>query len=159
MSVYKLNSEQFLPVNMEDAWKFFSSPLNLAKITPPELSFKVLSKLDGSEIYEGMIIEYSIKPILGIPLRWKTEIGKTERNKFFVDKQLQGPYKHWEHTHTFIEEKGGVTMYDSLKYELPFGIIGDITHRLFLRRKVEQIFLFRKKVLDKLFNKNGTNAG
>ncbi len=63
MSVYYFKSEQFLPIDINKAWNFFSSPKNLALITPPELDFNILTKLDGKEIYEGMIIDYTVNGI------------------------------------------------------------------------------------------------
>ena len=34
MKLYSLERVQRLPVSLEAAWEFFSSPLNLARITP-----------------------------------------------------------------------------------------------------------------------------
>lgn len=151
MSGYTFKSEQLLPIDIEHAWNFFSSPGNLAKITPPEMEFRILTKLDGKDIYEGMHIEYIVRPLFGIPMRWKTEIGPTERLHSFMDKQIKGPYKVWEHTHTFTEVEGGVLMKDVVYYELPMGFLGDIAHRLLVRKKIEKIFEYRTKVLNSLF--------
>ena len=74
-----------------------------------------------------------------------------------MDTQLKGPYKMWEHTHHFIEKDGGVLMEDEVNYQLPFGIIGQLTHSLIVKQKIERIFEYRKEALDKLFTKNGNN--
>lgn len=150
--MYKYKSEQWLPIGIEEAWKFFSSPANLSLITPPEMDFKILSTLEN-DIYEGMIIDYKVKPLLGIAVRWQTEICKVEREKYFTDRQQKGPYKVWEHTHTFIENNGGVLMTDEIIYQLPFSFIGKLAHRLFVRNKIENIFNFRKNILNKIFIK------
>ncbi len=149
--MYNLTTEQFLKIPIAEAWNFFSSPKNLALITPPEMGFKIISGTTDEPIFEGMQINYIVKPLLGIPLKWKTEIGKTEVNKLFTDKQLKGPYKLWYHRHTFIEQNNGVLMRDEVSYQLPLGIIGKLAHRLFVRKKIESIFEFRRKVLDKMF--------
>jgi ligand-binding SRPBCC domain-containing protein len=152
MSKYQYSAKQFLPISIESAWDFFSSPKNLATITPPEMQFQILTKLEeGKGIYEGMLIDYIVKPLLGIPLRWQTEITLVKNNQLFTDKQLKGPYKLWEHTHTFERADGGVWMTDVVVYELPFGLIGDIAHSLFVKRKLESIFAFRKHILTTLF--------
>jgi ligand-binding SRPBCC domain-containing protein len=155
MAIYKFYSEQFLPVPIKSAWDFFSSPNNLAKITPPELDFKVITKLMSNEIYPGMEIDYIVKPVLGIPLKWKTLISDVKVNHQFTDHQLRGPYKSWDHTHTFIEKDGGVLMTDEVHYTLPLGFLGNLAHSIFVKQKIRNIFSYRKEVLEKIFKSNG----
>lgn len=151
MSTYYYRTEQFLPVDLDTAWDFFSSAKNLALITPPELDFKILTDLNGQEIYEGMLIDYTVKPLLGIPLRWQTEICKVEKPYLFTDRQLKGPYKMWEHTHSYEKVDNGILMKDEVKYQLPLGFLGDIANSIIVRKKVEDIFAFRKQVLETMF--------
>lgn len=155
MSRYQYKAEQLLSIGIEEAWSFFSSPKNLATITPLELNFKILSNLDNEEIYEGMKIDYFVSPLFNIPLHWQTEIVKVDKEKSFTDKQVKGPYKVWEHTHKFTIVNNGVLMQDIVNYELPFLFIGNIAHKLLIRKKIENIFLFRKSFLENKFNKNG----
>lgn len=151
MSIYQYKTEQFLPISIDEAWQFFSSPKNLATITPEELDFKILSKSDDEGIYEGMIIDYTVKPLFKIPLHWQTEICKVKKGMFFTDRQLKGPYKLWEHTHTFRPVKCGVWMQDVINYQLPFGILGNIAHAVLVRKKIQNIFTYRKNILEKIF--------
>ena len=157
MSIYYYNAEQFLPIEFGKAWDFFSSAKNLSLITPPEMHFNILTNLEGREIYQGMLIDYTVKPLFGIKVNWQTEIFKVDKPKMFADRQLKGPYKIWEHTHTFIEKENGVLMHDQVKYQLPFGIIGRISHSLLVRKKIENIFIYRKEVLKKIFIDHGNN--
>lgn len=151
MSTYYYKTEQLLAIDIDTAWNFFSSAKNLARITPPELDFKILTELNDQEIYEGMRINYTVKPLLGIPLRWETEICKVQKPLFFTDRQVKGPYKLWEHTHTYKEVDNGILMQDEVKYQLPFGVIGELAHLLIVKKKVENIFSFRKQALESLF--------
>jgi len=151
--MFQYKTEQWLPISVDEAWNFFSTPLNLSRITPPELDFKILSDVTGKEIFEGMIIDYKVRPLLGIAVRWQTEICKVNRPGFFTDRQLKGPYKVWEHTHYFVEQAGGVMMTDIVDYALPFGIIGTLGHQLIVRKKIKEIFNFRRQTLEKLFKK------
>lgn len=150
--MHHFKTEQLLPIGLEKAWIFFSSPKNLSLITPPGLDFKILTQLSEEEIYEGMEIDYTVKPLLGIPIHWQTEICKVEMKQYFTDRQKKGPYKIWEHTHTFTEQKGGVVMKDIVNYELPYGIIGNVANTIFIKSKIKNIFNYRKKVLETLFN-------
>ena len=158
MSIYYFKTEQFLNVDINTAWNFFSSAKNLALITPPEMAFNILTTLDDKEIYEGMLIDYTVKPLLGIPVRWQTEICKVERPIFFTDRQVKGPYKLWEHTHTYTEKDNGVLMQVEIKYQLPFGLLGNIVHSLVVRKKIEEIFKFRTKILTKMFVAHGNDT-
>ena len=150
--MYTLKREQQLFCDIATAWSFFSSPNNLSRITPKEMGFVVLSKLTDSDIYKGMIIDYSVKPLLGIPLKWQTQITEVDYQKSFIDFQKKGPYKLWRHHHEFIPNQQGVLMIDTVDYELPFGFIGKIMHSLIVKKKLKNIFDYRNAVLESLFN-------
>lgn len=105
-------------------------------------------------MYAGQIIEYKVKPVLGIPLYWMTEITHVEEHQFFVDEQRFGPYSLWHHQHHFKQVEGGVEMTDIVHYKLPFWFLGDIAHALFVKRQLKQIFDHRYLVVEQLFSKN-----
>ena len=155
--MFQIRAEQFLPIGLNEAWNFFSNPNNLSIITPPEMDFKVLSDINDKEIFNGMKIDYIVRPIFGIPMHWQTEIYDVKDKCSFTDRQLKGPYKVWEHTHTFTEMNGGVMMHDVVNYQLPFWFIGNIAHTLIVKNKIENIFVYRKQVLEKIFINNGKN--
>lgn len=150
MSTYTYQAVQWLPVDIRKAWDFFSSPNNLAKITPPDMKFRIKTQLGDHEIYEGMLIEYTVSPLFGIPVSWKTEITEVHAPFLFKDSQLKGPFSLWEHTHSFAEQNNGTLMQDIVNYRLPFGLLGAITHRLVVQKRIEGIFNYRKKVLENL---------
>lgn len=145
MATYSLKTVQKIPATLEKAWDFFSSPGNLAAITPGHLGFKVRSLYHGKEMYPGQIIEYTIKPVLGISMYWMTEITHVAPQKRFVDEQRYGPYRLWHHQHHFREIEGGVEMTDIVHYKLPFSFLGDIANSLFVRNELKKIFSFRFK--------------
>lgn len=149
---FQLYREQQLNCEIETAWSFFSSPLNLSKITPKNMGFNVISNLESKDIYEGMIIEYKVSPVLHIPLKWVTKITQVEKNKSFTDFQEKGPYKYWNHFHEFVPNEKGVLMKDTVDYELPFGLVGRIAHKIFVKKKLENIFNYRYQFLDKYFS-------
>lgn len=151
MSVHQLYRKQFLPITLDEAWDFFSSPDNLKEITPPDMAMNVKTKSGGNKMFAGQIITYSVEPILGIPLFWLTEITHVKNHEYFVDEQRFGPYSFWHHLHTFKEVPGGVEMEDTVHYKLPVGFIGDIANALFVRQKLNSIFDYRTVVLEKRF--------
>ncbi|MFP7654807.1 SRPBCC family protein [Chryseobacterium proteolyticum] len=150
--VHQLQREQQLYCDLETAWRFFSSANNLSKITPKNMNFIVLTKLENDEIYEGMIIDYYVSPLLGIKMSWQTEIIQVSFQKSFTDFQKKGPYKLWNHFHEFIPNEKGVLMRDTINYELPMGVLGEVAHGLFVKKKIEHIFNYRYQILEKMFN-------
>lgn len=158
MSLHRYTTRQFLPISIEKACEFFSSPQNLALITPPELCFKILTQLKDEEIYEGMKIDYTLKPLFNIPVHWQTVIDLVVPKHLFTDKQMKGPYTKWEHTHFFEQVEGGIIMADMVEYELPLGLMGEVAHRLLIRRKIEYIFEYRKTILTKLFSTHANSV-
>jgi ligand-binding SRPBCC domain-containing protein len=149
--IYRLRYEQVLNASMPEAWTFFSKADNLEKITPSYMGFDITSPVTDKPIYAGEIITYIIHPVLGIPLRWMTEITHVKEGEYFVDEQRQGPYGLWHHQHHFEAVEGGVKMTDIVHYSLPLGILGRIAHALFIRRQLEGIFAYRRKKVQEFF--------
>lgn len=150
---YQLYREQQLNCDIEKAWVFFSDPKNLSKITPKNMGFTVLSEYNNDQIFEGMIIDYTVSPLLKIPLKWRTKISQVQLNSSFTDFQEKGPYKYWNHFHEFIPNEKGILMKDTVDYELPFGVLGTLAHSMFVKKKLDHIFDFRHIVLERLFNR------
>lgn len=154
MKIYRLKTKQTLPISLAEAWDFFSSPLNLKEITPDYMDFNITSDLTKeSKMYPGMLISYTVKPLLGIPMTWVTEITQVKHHEHFIDEQRFGPYRMWHHEHFFKEVENGVEMTDEVTYVLPFGIFGRIGHGLFIKKQLEGIFDYRFKKVEEIFSK------
>ena len=149
--VYSLKTVQKIPISLDEAWEFFSKPHNLKHLTPSKLGFVIRSKHHGESMYAGQIIEYTVKPLFGIPLYWMTEITHVEDKKYFVDEQRFGPYRLWHHQHHFKEIEGGVEMTDIVHYKIPFWFIGDIANTLIVKNELKQIFNYRYKIIQERF--------
>ncbi|MCC8427159.1 SRPBCC family protein [Mucilaginibacter sp. UR6-11] len=152
MKTYLFKFEQDLPIPLAETWDFFTSPLNLAKITPPQMRFEVTSPYNAkTKVYEGMIITYKITPLLGIKMNWMTEITHVKEYEYFVDEQRFGPYALWHHEHHFKEIKGGVHMTDILNYAVPYGVLGRLSNKLLVGKEIKKIFKHREKAINELF--------
>ena len=126
-------------------FEFFSDARNLGSLTPPWLSFAVITP-EPIVMRRGAVIDYALR-VHGLPMRWRSEISLWEPPLRFVDTQLRGPYRLWEHTHAFRQVDGGTEVSDSIRYAVPGG---RIVHRLFVRRDVEAIFAYRAEALRKI---------
>ena len=150
MKIYTFHSKQNLPISLDEAWEFLSNPKNLKTITPPYMGFKTLSG-DDRDMFAGQIIQYIVTPVLGIPMKWVTEITHVQDKKYFVDEQRFGPYALWHHKHFLKEIPGGVEMEDIVDYKVPMGILGQLVHPFLVAPKLKEIFDFRTKKLIELF--------
>ncbi len=151
MKIYNLTKKQTLPITLEQAWEFFSTPENLSKITPQQMGFKILYISGNNKAYAGQIIRYHIRIMPGIRVHWVTEITQVKESYYFIDEQRFGPYALWHHQHHFKEVQGGVEMTDEVNYALPLGLLGRLAHFIFVGHEVNRIFEHRYKVLEKFF--------
>ena len=150
MKIFKLHTKQKLPITIQVAWDFLSNPKNLKEITPNTMNFNI-TDCDYKKIYPGQIIQYTVTPLLNIPLKWVTEITHVVDKKFFVDEQRFGPYSLWHHKHFIKEVEGGIEMEDIIHYKIPFGPLGVLANYLFVQKKLGSIFVYRRKKLIELF--------
>jgi len=139
-----LERDLWLPRPRAEVFEFFSNAANLEVLTPPWLHFHILNP--SLAIGQGVQIDYRLR-IHGVPLTWRSEISRWDPPSSFVDEQRKGPYRRWIHTHTFLDERGGTRVGDSVEFEVPFGwLVGG-----FVMRDVNRIFAFRQQALQQRF--------
>ncbi len=153
MKIYNLKRTQFLPITLQHAWDFFSTPNNLEKITPAKMGFVILYKSGGDKMYPGQLIRYTVNVLPFASVHWVTEITHVQQPNYFVDEQRFGPYALWHHQHHFQQAEGGVLMTDEVNYAIPLGALGRLAHWLFVGGEVNAIFEHRFKVLEQYFSK------
>jgi ligand-binding SRPBCC domain-containing protein len=156
MTLYRLETSQVLPVSLPEAWRFFTDPRNLARITPSDMAFEVTTPLPP-QIYPGLLIAYRLRPLLGIPVEWVTEITHVVEEAMFVDEQRAGPYALWHHEHVLRPVTDGTEVRDTVFYMLPFGRLGALARQP-VRRRLRQIFDHRRLALRALFGEIHTPA-
>ena len=135
-----------LPI--ERAFAFYGDAQNLEPLTPPWLHFQVLTP-KPIEMGAGTLLDYRLR-LHRVPIRWQTRIETWEPPRRFVDVQVRGPYKLWEHTHTFEEDGPGATIiHDRIRYSIPLGPIGTLAERVLVRRDLRQIFDYRRDAIER----------
>ncbi|MFL2616790.1 MAG: cell division inhibitor [Flavobacteriaceae bacterium] len=150
MKIFKIYTKQKLPITIEEGWGFLSNPKNLSCITPNYMKFKI-TDCDFKPVYQGQIIQYTVRPLLNIPLKWVTEITHVVNENYFVDEQRFGPYSLWHHKHFLREIDGGIEMEDIIHYKIPLGFIGEFLNFLFIKNQLKEIFEYRKNKLIEIF--------
>jgi ligand-binding SRPBCC domain-containing protein len=142
MKIYEYRSEQSVPRPLDEVFAFFSDARNLEAITPPWLSFEILTP-QPIPMQPGTLIDYRLR-WHGVPLRWRTEITRWEPPLVFADEQLRGPYALWRHTHRFEALGNGTRILDHVQYALPLGPLGQLAHAVSVRANIGQIFEYRR---------------
>lgn len=149
--MYTLYREIHVDTSVQKAWTFICNPGNLNQITPPDMAFRILTKLP-EEMYEGMQVEYRVRiPFMG-RRRWISELKNIIPRHSFVDVQLSGPYRHWHHFHSIEETDCGILLTDHITYDVPYGIFGRIAHVLFIRKTLNRIFDYRERRFKELLH-------
>jgi ligand-binding SRPBCC domain-containing protein len=153
---YSLQREQWIPRPMQDVFDFFADARNLEVITPPWLRFQIVSP-EPIAMAPGTLIEYQLR-WHRFPIRWVTEIRSWEPPTSFMDVQLHGPYRLWEHTHRFEVVEGGTRMSDVVRYALPFGFLGRMAHACMVNADLKGIFDYRARKVSELLGNVSTHA-
>jgi NADH dehydrogenase len=149
VTTHRLHAELFVDRPVDEVFAFFSRPENLTRITPRRLGFEMRST--DTAMRDGLEIDYRVRPLLGIPLRWRSRISDYDPPHGFCDIQLSGPYRTWEHRHNFVPEGRGTRVIDDVDYALPFGPLGELAHRAVIRRTLEEIFRHRSRTIRSVF--------
>ncbi len=147
MKVHELVRRQRLQRPLADVFEFFAEARNLEQITPPWLKFG-LEHQSTREIRAGTRLEYRLR-LHGVPLRWVSVIEEWEPGRRFADRQLDGPYRLWHHTHEFTSDGAGTIVSDKVRYALPLGRLGELAHP-WVARDLDRIFAYRHESVSRL---------
>jgi len=152
---YRLERRLWLPLSPDIVFAFFERPENLAHITPPWLDFRILTP-GPIAMAQAATVDYTIR-VFGVCTYWRSLIAEYDPPCGFRDVQLIGPYRLWDHRHRFRAENGGTLVEDEVLYQLSCGALGRLAHTLFVRRRLDAIFDYRRERIEALLlNKSST---
>lgn len=155
MPRHRLQTSQVVDRPIDEVFAFFARPDNLGRITPPAMGFERRSTDDAMRA--GLEIDYRIRPLLGIPMRWRSRIEAYDPPHGFTDVQVHGPYRRWSHEHRFTAVDGGTRIDDTVVYELPLGPLGTLAHHLVVRAQLLEIFRHRARAVAAIFARPAAN--
>ena len=142
MKEHILETQMELPLQLTEVFPFFCDTVNLEKITPPELHFRITTP-QPIEITLGTAVDYRLQ-LYAVRFRWRSEITVWRPPHEFVDEQIQGPYRFWIHRHQFYEKNSTTIIQDTVRYQLPLWPLGEIVFPL-LKLQLGRIFKYRQQ--------------
>ena len=99
---------------MERVFAFHERDDALPLLTPRFPPVRLISKSPGIEV--GARVELRV-----IGVRWLALHTAYEKDRLFVDEQVDGPFAHWVHRHEFEDCGGRTRLTDRVEYRLPGG--------------------------------------
>lgn len=146
----RIDVEQWVPLPPDAVFPLYADALNLERITPPFLRFRVVGSSDAT-LREGSTIEYRLR-LHGVPIGWRSRIESWRPSEAFVDRQIRGPYALWHHLHTFEPYAGGTLVRDRVRYRLPLGALGELVAGRLVARDLQRIFEYRRDAVAARFS-------
>ena len=150
MATYERSDRVAAP--LAEVWAFHSTERGLVELTPDWMGLHIESVRgpDGEpdpEVLEvGSTLDVSVRPFgVGPRQGWTSEITEREHDgtsAYFRDVMREGPFEHWEHTHSFFADGDETVFRDTIEYQFPLGRLGE-TLGLFGVVGFEPMFRYR----------------
>ena len=83
----------------------------------------------------------------GIYQNLTSKITEYNRPKYFTDQMVKGAFKEFKHEHHFEELNDETLMTDLFYYKSPFGILGKIADKLFLKKYMIELLTERNRIV------------
>lgn len=167
----RFQSEQWVPAPVERVFAFFADPHNLPRIMPPAMGTKLVKlnlvppRFSARQVPIGtlrmagvgteMTVAFRVIPYVPVHERWVVNITEFELNRYFHDSQKQGPFRRWEHTHSFeaMTQSGmiGTLLRDDVEYDVGFGVVGRALESAIFQNVFRATFKYRKRALAQIF--------
>jgi ligand-binding SRPBCC domain-containing protein len=119
---------------LDDVREFHSRVEGLESLTPEWFHMRVEAvrgpdgDRDPDVLTVGSQVRLSVRPFgVGPRQRWTSRIVARENeagSASFRDVMVDGPFRRWEHTHSFFADGDETVVEDRVRYELPFGPVG-----------------------------------
>jgi ligand-binding SRPBCC domain-containing protein len=133
-----------------DVFSFYNDLNNLSLISSPAVKIEVIN-VEG-KMARGTRIEMKISRF-GLAFKWLVSIQEHVPNRYFIEIQEKAPFAHWKHTHEFHRVPEGIELVDRIEYELPLFPFSWPARKLYIARKLFEIFHHRHEMTRKVLEK------
>jgi uncharacterized protein len=131
-----------MPASAEAVYRFHAEPDALERLTPPWEKAKVMASTGSIEQPGSTVtLRVSVGPF---SQDWISEHVACEPNRMFRDVMRSGPFRRWEHTHSFLPETDRSSwLEDIVEYDFPLGWLGKLFGGAYTHRRLQRLFEWR----------------
>lgn len=125
---------------------------------PPEICFDLLRRASAEtnkqtisgEFADGQTVTFQTS-LFGIKQTLTVKVTKFERPNIFIDEMTAGSFKTFRHVHEFNSPQNDQTVLtDTFEWTSPFGIIGQIFDKLFIKTRLQKTAILRNRRLKEI---------
>jgi uncharacterized protein (TIGR01777 family) len=135
-----------LPHPAGDVFDWHARTGAFERLVPPWAPVR-LESLEGIREGDRAVLRIGPGPVA---LKWVAEHHDVVEGRQFCDRQVQGPFARWDHTHRFDPDDDAPdarsTLVDHIEYELPGGSLGAAAAPYLLEPELERQFRYRHRV-------------
>ena len=164
--LYHFQAEQWIPVAIEEVFRFFANPENRPRIMPPASGTRLLDVkiVVPSQTVKGnmgtvagvgseIVTSFRVLPFLPFRKKWTARIMEFEWNRYFADVQQEGPFKSFYHRHELRPDqrgaKLGTAVIDLVDYEIGLGLLDPLVNMV-ISRQMHKTFEYRQAALNRI---------
>ena len=131
-----LRIRSWVSAPVDEVFTFYDDPVNLGRLMPPPVRFRLVRVEPGTSAQRGSIFEfrYGLGPI---QRPWIVRLTDRVENERFVDETLSGPMARFQHSHTFTPGRRGTWIEDRVDFHVgpdgPVGVALDFVAGLAMR--------------------------
>ena len=129
-----------MPASADEVFTYHARPGAFRRLAPPWQKMRVLE--ETGDVTGGRVaFDVWFGPV---KRHWLAEMGSAMPGRQFVDRQLEGPFASWEHTHRFVPDGDDRSeLLDHVEYSLPAGGLTDIVGEGPAGKTLARLFRFR----------------
>jgi uncharacterized protein len=128
----------------EEVFRWHAQPEALERLSPPWEPVEILQRAPGIRDGDRGALRVRMGPF---KIRWSFVHHGYIEGRPFRDVQISGPFRRWEHTHKMDPQgPSACILTDSICYELPLGMVGNLLAGWFVQRKLARLFKYRHRV-------------
>lgn len=143
---FTFHFETRVPHPVEEVFAWHEKPGAFTRLLPPFSKIQLLTP--EKNLKRGNQVEFRHSFFGELGINSLHEITYLEKNDCFVDEQLKGPFRAWNHLHKFRRHLEDQTIIeDIIRYKLPLeSLLGHLTN-IKVAKKLRRVFRYRRDII------------
>lgn len=123
-----------------------SRSISLHKISTAHTQEKAIAGVTSGLINKDETVTWQAKHLFKTR-QFTSKIMEMQSPLFFEDEMTQGDFKSFKHQHHFKQVDNGTIMIDLVDFESPYGALGKLVNKFYMKRYIEKLLIKRNKVI------------